>query len=216
MLYTNTAKSTDNITGFGGNQAIESAAALANAIKKLSDKSNGQRPTQEQIISCLQGYQKGREVRAAAAVEASDFITRVQALATWGHLLFARYGINYMGDFLENINSDVTVGATAIDYLPLPEESLLGNMPFNPEQGQGHKENLLVRALLASPFLVIFAYAWRMFTLTLTISAGSLVNSAWYNTALTPSYLTGTILGFGGEGNRYVICELWIVLTDSS
>jgi hypothetical protein len=208
MIYINTTKSPDNITGFGGNQAIESAAALANAIKKLSDKSNGQRPTQEQIISCLQGYQKGREVRAAAAVEASDFITRVQALATWGHLLFARYGINYMGDFLENINSDVTVGATAIDYLPLPKESLLGSMPFNPEQGQGHKENLLVRALLASPFLVIFAYAWRLLTPALATSADSPVNFAWYNTALTSSYLTGTILGFGGERNRYVTCEL--------
>jgi hypothetical protein len=174
----------------------------------LSDKSNGQRPTQEQIVSCLQGYQKGREVRASAAVEASDFITRVQALATWGHLLFARYGLNLMGDFLENINSDVTVGATAIDYLPLPEESLLGTMPFNPEQGQGHKESLLVRALLASPFLVIFVYAWRLFGSTLATSAGSPLDSAWYNTALTSSSLTGAILGFGGERNRYVTCKI--------
>jgi hypothetical protein len=112
-----------------------------------------------------------------------------------------------MGDFLENINSDVTVGATAIDHLPLPEDSLLGSMPFNPEQGQGHKENLLVRALLASPFLVIFAYAWRLSTPTLATSAGSPVNSAWYNTAFTPSSLTNTILGFGGERNRYVTCK---------
>jgi hypothetical protein len=208
ILYTNPAKSTDNITGFGGNQAIESAAALANAIKRLSDKSNGQRPTQEQIVACLKGYQKGREVRAAAAVEASDFITRVQALATWGHLLFARYGLNLMGDFLENINSDVTVGATAIDYLPLPEESLLGTMPFNPEQGQGHKESLLVRALLASPFLVMLAYAWKLLSPALAINAGSPVNSAWYNTAFTPPSLTNTILGFGGDRNRYVTCGL--------
>ena len=67
-----------------------------------------------------------------------------------------------MGDFLENLTSDVVVGAIRIDYLPLPEASLQGNMPFNPEQGEGHKENLLLRALFALPFLAVSAYAWRL------------------------------------------------------
>lgn len=193
---------THKFTGFGGNQAIESAAALANSLKKLSDKSNGQCPNQDQIVACLQGYQKSREVRAAAAIEASNFITHVQALATWGHSLFARYGLNFAGDFLENMTSDVTVGAIRIDYLPLPKNSLRGNMPFNPEQGEGHKENLFVRALLASPFLVIFAYAWRL-------SSHALANdSSLYNTILSPPAVTKIILGFGGQQNRYALREL--------
>jgi hypothetical protein len=208
MLYSEPENRIDNIPGFGGNQAIESAAALSNSIKKLSDKSNGQRPTQVQIVACLQDYQKSREVRAAAAIEASNFITHVQALATWGHTVFARYGLRYMGDFLENMTSDVTVGAIRIDYLPLPKDSLLGNMPFNPEQGEGQKENLLVRALLASPFLVIFTYAWRLLTPALAISAGSPIDTAWYSTVLTSPSLTETILGFGEKQNRSVTCEL--------
>jgi hypothetical protein len=188
------------ITGFGGNQAIESAAALANSIKKLSNISNNQHPTQDQVVACLQDYQKRREVRAAAAIQASNFITHVQALATWGHTLFARYGLHYMSDFLENLTSDVVVGAIRIDYLPLPEGSLLGNMPFNPEQGEGHKENLLLRALLALPFLAVLVYAWM--SSTLVTGAGS-VTSTWYNNALTPLSLTG--YGFGGVNNRYVL-----------
>jgi hypothetical protein len=210
MINLDLVRDTHNITGFGGNQAIESAAALANSIKKLSNNSDGQRPTQGQIIACLQDYQESREVRAAAAIEASNFITHVQALATWGHSLFARYGLNFAGDFLENMTSDVTVGAIKIDYLPLPKDSLRGNMPFNPEQGEGHKENLFVRALLASPFLVIFAYAWRL-------SSHTLVNdSSWYNTIPSSPAVTKIILGFGGQQNRCALRELWLDHANSS
>ena len=207
---------TDTIPGFGGNQAIESAAALANSIKKLSDTSDGQRPIQEQVVACLHSYQKSREVRAAAAIQASNFLTHVQALATWGHALFAHYGLNYMGDFLENLTSDVTVGAVAIDYLPLPEGSLNGWMPFNPQQGQGHKENLLSRAVFAMPFLVIFGFAWRVLSSAAGASAGGLVDSDWYHTALSSSSSRGIFFGFGGANNRYVPRELCLYLADSS
>lgn len=195
---------TDNSPGFGGNQAIESAAALANSIKKLSESSNGQRPTQDQVVACLRSYQKSREVRAAAAIQASNFLTHVQALATWGHALFARYGLNYMGDFLENLTSDVTVGAVAINHLPLPEGSLHGWMPFNPEQGQGMKENLFVRAALAMPFLLVFAFVWTIMSPAVGVSADGLASSAWYSARLMPSSSTGTPWSFGGQSNRHV------------
>ncbi|CAD0111535.1 unnamed protein product [Aureobasidium uvarum] len=198
-LHKNSVSST--LVGFGGNAAIESAAALANSIKQLSDRSNGQRPTQEHIVACLEDYQKSREVRAAAAIEASNFLTNVQALATWGHALFARYGLNVLGDFLENLTSDMSVGATKIDYLPPPEASLSGHMPFNPKQGQGNKENLLVRALLALPFLVIFAYAYRIVNSTLIAGAGDVSNPAGHYTALSSSSLTESILSFGRQSN---------------
>jgi hypothetical protein len=196
MINSDLVRSTNDIAGFGGNQAIESAAALANSIKNLSDKSNGQRPSQEQIIASLQSYQKCREVRAAAAIEASAMLTHCQALATWGHALFVRHGLKHMGEILGNLTSDVTVGATRIDYLPLPQVTLLGTMPFNPKQGEGHKENLLVRALLATPFLVILAYAWRLLNDALCDTAGNTVRSAWFST----SSLDGT-----ASNNRYVL-----------
>lgn len=195
----------DVVSGFGGNSAIESAAALANSVKKLSDRANGQRPSEQQIVACLQSYQKSREVRAAAAIEASNLLTHVQAFATWAHTLFARYGLRVLGDFFESLQSDMSIGATLIDYLPPPEISLVGNMPFNPEQGQGHKESLSLRALFALPFLVLFAAAWRFANLTLLHDSGSMNGFAWYNSVFASSTLSPTIMGFGGQGNKYAL-----------
>ncbi|KAH0158644.1 FAD/NAD(P)-binding domain-containing protein, partial [Aureobasidium melanogenum] len=188
--------------GNGGNSAIESAAALANSIKKLSDKSNGQHPSEQQVIECLQNYQKSREVRAAAAIEASNLLTHVQALATWAHSLFAHYALPILGDFFEGLQSDMSIGATLIDYLPPPEMSLIGNMPFNPEQGQGHKESLVLRACFALPFLALSGFARRLANPTLLDASGIVTGSAWYNDWFTTSSLTGAILGFAGQNNR--------------
>jgi 2-polyprenyl-6-methoxyphenol hydroxylase-like FAD-dependent oxidoreductase len=44
--------------GAGGNAAIESAAALANAIKKMVDECNSARPSLEAVKSGLQEYEK--------------------------------------------------------------------------------------------------------------------------------------------------------------
>ncbi|KAK5999341.1 hypothetical protein QM012_005559 [Aureobasidium pullulans] len=191
--------------GFGGNSAIESAAALANSIKKLSDRSNNQRPSEKQIIECLQNYQKSREVRAAAAIETSSLLTHVQALATWTHSLFAHYGLRILGDFFETLQSDMSVGATLIDYLPPPEISLLGHMPFNPEQGQGHKENLLLRAVFALPFLVFSAFAYRLVDSALLNETGIMTGSAWSSNDIANSSLTSANLGFGGQKNSTAI-----------
>ncbi|KAH0336412.1 FAD/NAD(P)-binding domain-containing protein, partial [Aureobasidium melanogenum] len=193
--------------GFGGNAAIESAAALANSIKKLSDISDGQRPTEQQIIHSLQSYQKGREIRAMAAIEASNFLTGVHALATWAHALFVRYGLSILDDFFEGLSSDMSVGATLIEYLPPPEISLVGQMPFNPEQGQGHKENLFLRALLASPFLVLVAFAWKFASLNLPFEAGDGTGQPWHN-SLKPSSLTNTTAGWGGQNNNLLFANL--------
>lgn len=192
--------------GFGGNAAIESAAAIANSIKKLSDNIDRQRPTEQQIIDSLQDYQKGRENRATAAIEASTFLTGVHALATWAHALFVRYGLSILGDFFEGLSSDMSVGATLIEYLPPPEISLVGHMPFNPEQGQGHKENLFFRALLASPFLVLVAFAWKFANLNLLLKAGGGTGQPWHN-SLKPSSLTNTTAGRGGQNNKTAILQ---------
>lgn len=109
-----------------------------------------------------------------------------------------------MGDFLENLTSDVTVGAVAIDYLPLPEGSLKGWMPFNPEQGQGQKENLLVRAALATPFLLISAFAWRLLRSAPSASTGDVVDSAWWGTIGSAASIDGMSWAFA-ETNRYVL-----------
>jgi hypothetical protein len=53
------------------------------------------------------------------------------------------------------MNSDMITGAVQLDYLPVPERSLHGTMPFNPSQGLGKQESKLLRALKALPFLAI-------------------------------------------------------------
>jgi hypothetical protein len=57
------------------------------------------------------------------------------------------------------MNSDMITGAVRLDYLPVPERSLHGTMPFNPSQGLGKQESKLLRALKALPFLAISAAA---------------------------------------------------------
>ncbi|KAI5274669.1 FAD/NAD(P)-binding domain-containing protein [Aureobasidium subglaciale] len=190
---------------FGGNAAIESAAALANSIKKLADQNQGARPSEDQIVACLQDYQKHREIRAKAAIDASSLLTRLQAHATWGHVLFAKYGLTILGDFLENLGSNMAVGATLIDYLPPPEQFIRGTLPFNPEQGDGHKENPFVRALLAVPFLGLFGYAWSIASLTF-ISTGNENSAGFAQNVIGPLVpaMTGNLLDFAGQNNRRV------------
>lgn len=157
---------------------MESAVALTNAIKKLADETKVGRPSQEQVVACLKGYQASREVRAEATVEVSTFATRVQALATFGHSIFANYGINVLGSFLGDLASDISVGAPLLDFLPPPELSLKGHLPFNPEQGSGHKESLLKRALFALPFLAIAGYGCNVLSSSGALAGvGNVANS---------------------------------------
>jgi hypothetical protein len=51
------------------------------------------------------------------------------------------------------------IGSVKVDYLPTPERSLHGMMPFNPSQGFGYEESKLRRAAKGLPFLAITAAA---------------------------------------------------------
>lgn len=73
-------KMTPNI-GAGGNSAIESAAALANAIKSIAEQSlkSGHHPSQELIHEELERYQKNREKRVNHMVDRCSEVTRIEA-----------------------------------------------------------------------------------------------------------------------------------------
>ncbi len=51
------------------------------------------------------------------------------------------------------------IGAVKLDYLPVPERSLHGTMPFNPSQGLGQTESKLWRAVRGLPLVIITAAA---------------------------------------------------------
>jgi hypothetical protein len=146
--------------GAGGNNAIESAAALANSLHDLRKSTKDRHPTLQEIEGALNTYHKTREIRVAAAVTVAIKLTRVQALRGLGDRLLAHYLIPLVGgDFLQELQSDMAIGAEFLHYLPIPLRSLESNMPFNPEQGVGKKENLLIRALIAVPFIALTVLA---------------------------------------------------------
>jgi hypothetical protein len=53
------------------------------------------------------------------------------------------------------------LGSVKLDFLPVPDRSLHGTMPFNPVQGLGLAESKLMRAAKALPFLAISALAMK-------------------------------------------------------
>jgi 2-polyprenyl-6-methoxyphenol hydroxylase-like FAD-dependent oxidoreductase len=106
-------KMTPNI-GAGGNAGIESAAALANTVKWIVEKSNGQCPSTELVEEALQRYQKQREVRAAKMVQSAGEVTRMQAGRSLYHRLAARIVRLYPGDFIADYLSGYFSGAVML------------------------------------------------------------------------------------------------------
>ncbi|KAF1843132.1 FAD binding domain-containing protein [Cucurbitaria berberidis CBS 394.84] len=151
-------KMTPNM-GAGGNAAIETVAALANELKKLDDEAEKGKPTYETITTHLGNYQKVREMRLSAIFTAAGSVARLHALKTWKDKFFAFWVLPFAGDMFTDMNCDMSTGAVKLDYLPVPEKSLHGNMPFNPSQGMGHTESKLLRAAKALPFLGITSLA---------------------------------------------------------
>jgi 2-polyprenyl-6-methoxyphenol hydroxylase-like FAD-dependent oxidoreductase len=81
-------KMTPNM-GAGGNAAIETAAALANELKKMSDAAEKGKPSYHTIQSHLGAYQKLRDIRLTAILKAANDLTRIQSLKTVKDKIFA-------------------------------------------------------------------------------------------------------------------------------
>jgi hypothetical protein len=84
-------KATPNL-GAMGNTAMESAAALANVLKRLEDKpSVGSYHSLETVRAGLDDYQRRREVRAHRIVKMANDVTRYQALDNLTGRLLTNY-----------------------------------------------------------------------------------------------------------------------------
>jgi hypothetical protein len=75
-----------------------SAGALANELKRMVESSEKGRPSFENIKMHLESYQKTREQRVTAILEAANGLTRVHALKTWKDRLFAFWVLPNSGD----------------------------------------------------------------------------------------------------------------------
>jgi hypothetical protein len=150
-------KMTPNM-GSGGMAAIESAAALANAIHSLITQYKS--PTLDHVQNALAAFQKGRKSRASEAVRASNELTRIQALRGLKEQLIVKFGIPYGGDYLLNMVCDTYIGSTSLDFLPLPPRAQVTNMPLNPPTFL-LQESKWYRALKALPFLLLSGLCFR-------------------------------------------------------
>lgn len=156
-------KATPNL-GVGGNSAVESAAALANGIKRLADSSSaaGRHPSQQEVEDMLAEYKRIRELRAAAVVDASGLLTRAHNMLDLRSRFFVKVVLPHISEFLPELMNDSMIGATKLDFLPLPMASLTGTNPFNPSQGEGLHESKIKRMVFALPLLGLLFAASRI------------------------------------------------------
>jgi hypothetical protein len=92
--------------GAGGNAAIETAAALANELKKMVDSAEKGKPSFDTIKTHLGNYQKIREQRITAICEAANGLTRVHALKTWKDKMFAFWILPSAGDLVRKLYAE--------------------------------------------------------------------------------------------------------------
>ncbi|GAM91086.1 hypothetical protein ANO11243_091330 [Dothideomycetidae sp. 11243] len=147
--------------GAGGNAAIESAAAIANELKRLVDGLVGI-PSADELQKALQKYQDIRRDRSVAICKSANDLTRIHALKTPLDKLMAYHVVPRAGDVLFDMISDMQVGAVMLDYLPPPKWSTQAYCPFNPKAGTGMRESIMKRLLLALPLLFMSIVAIKI------------------------------------------------------
>jgi hypothetical protein len=148
-------------SGQGANQAIESAAALANHIHAMSQSCGEKTPNLSAIRTCLESFETKRKVRTKIIVAETNLHIRLftQANRILKHVSI--YIGPLLGDAAAGKPSARLIGAERVDYLPVPPRSLKGTMPFNQTMGVGGTGNISRRAKIALPLLVLgFASNW--------------------------------------------------------
>ncbi|KAF4637218.1 hypothetical protein G7Y89_g864 [Cudoniella acicularis] len=111
-------KMTPNM-GQGGNQAIESAAALSNCLVEMLARSSDSVITLANIEQALQKYQKQRRKRAKLFVKLSGLVTRDETLDTLTHTLRFLFL-----DPWTNFQMDLYTMAPYLTFLPLPGRTI--------------------------------------------------------------------------------------------
>lgn len=132
--------------GQAGNNAVESAAALANELKRLADSGV---VTADTIRVALGRWHQKRKVRIEATVKEAALICRMQTLDTLMARILLFYVMPNATELLLTLVTDTLIGAEYLDYLPLPARSFEGSCPYNQHQGVGYLESARRRAGMA-------------------------------------------------------------------
>ena len=147
-------------SGQGANQAIETAAALANHLEKLL-RNCTEEPDITAVRGCLASFESKRQARSKLVVEATNLHVRIFTYRNALLKFMSRYVQPIMGDNAANMSDYRRIGAERVGFLPIPPRSVSGIMMFNPTQGIGLYEGFSKRALLAFPLLMVgFLGSW--------------------------------------------------------
>lgn len=149
--------------GQAGNNAIESAAALANQLYTLnaSHKKSPQSIQTSEISSAFRKWQAKRQARIEATCKEAALVCRYSVLDSIMAYVFHYILVPNSQSLLINMQCGNIVGAELLEWLPVPPRSLKGTMGFNQHQGTARGESSLLRALKASPLLLLSWFVWH-------------------------------------------------------
>ncbi|KFZ24305.1 hypothetical protein V502_01200 [Pseudogymnoascus sp. VKM F-4520 (FW-2644)] len=159
--------------GAGGNAAIESAAALANSLSRIRERT----PSLATVQAALREFHLKRRHRAKYVCMAANALSRIEVLATLPEMVIANYGVP-LGDAMSDLTCEIMIGAEILEGLPPPARSLEGTMPWNSEMGLGKHENRFIRALYALPILLVLYWFSSMLHVTANAVATSLARAS--------------------------------------
>ncbi|KAF2208233.1 hypothetical protein CERZMDRAFT_114748 [Cercospora zeae-maydis SCOH1-5] len=147
--------------GQAGNNAIESAAALANQLVALSQRSSSSSTLKTTDFSnAFRAWQAKRQARIEATAKEAALVCRNNCLDSPMAYVFNYVLLPNLPSLLIDMQAGNMVGAELLEYLPVPKRSLEGSMAFNQNQGTAKSENVVWRSLRAAPLLLIAWWMW--------------------------------------------------------
>lgn len=148
--------------GQGANSAIESAAALANTLHDMINTHNIQQPSDKEIDTYLELFTESRRERTTSIAKTSGVVTRMHARDGLINKLIGRYYVPYAKDFPADMCSNVMLGATKLDFIPVSKRSEKGWMSVHPQVGAGRgpllKQHVLKVSVCVFFLLAAFCY----------------------------------------------------------
>lgn len=149
--------------GQAGNSAIESAASLANQLYALNAaQTRSLKPLNtSEVTSAFKKWQAKRQARIEATCKEAALVCRYSVLDSIMAYVFHYVLVPNSQSLLINMQCGNMIGAELLEWLPVPPRSLEGTMGFNRHQGTARGESTLLRALKASPLLLLSWFVWH-------------------------------------------------------
>ena len=147
--------------GQGANSAIESAAALSNALHRLLHAQRHTSPSDAELDTLLTAFSQRRRKRTKAMLRQARFVTRLHARDSLVNILLGRYLVPYAGDLPARMAGKVIVGAEKLDFLPLPVRTEKGWLRPDRDIGRGWLRTLKQGVVQVWEFVVpAMGFVW--------------------------------------------------------